>query len=50
MMARAAGFTAAMIVFPGVSDALGEALASSGDFAVIAAQDPDVLRRTGLLA
>lgn len=50
MMARAAGFTAAMIVFPGVSDALGRALATSGDFAVVAAKDPDVLRRAGLLA
>ncbi len=50
MMARAAGFRAAIIVFPGFGGTLGETLAASGDFAVVAAQDPEVLRRAGLLA
>jgi SAM-dependent methyltransferase len=53
-MAAAAGFTAAVVVFPPwgmeVEPELAESLAWAGDFAVVAAHDAQVLRDAGLLS
>jgi len=50
MMVRAAGFAAAVVVFPGGTGVLADDLASCGDFAVVCAKDPRTLVEVGLVS
>jgi SAM-dependent methyltransferase len=49
MLARGAGFGAAVVVFPQGSGDLSTDLAEAGDYAMVAAKDADVLVAAGLL-
>lgn len=48
-LARSAGFSAAVIFFPETLGNLADDLATCGDYAVVAAKDPAILRTLGLL-